>query len=153
MSGRAVATRDVPERREAFIEAYLGEARFNGSRAAQIAGYAVPAVEAVRLLRNDKVRARIKAVLDTRALTAEAVLAELAEIATADWREFLSIRRDRNGDVLEVKMDLTAKVKALELIGKAHRLFVDRAEVTGADGTPIEFTISIGDAHGDDRDS
>lgn len=37
-----------------------------------------------------------------------------------------------------VRIELQDQQKALELIGKAHGLFVDRQEITGANGGPIE---------------
>ncbi len=46
---------------------------------------------------------------------ADAVLAELADVASASWREFLIIRTNPKCDTVEVRMDLSAKIKALEL--------------------------------------
>lgn len=151
LPGGKQSKKDISDRREDFIRRYVGEAHFNGTRAAHDAGYAQPETEAVRLLRNAKVRARIDEILETRALSANAVLAELTEIASAEWRDFTQTRYTPRGESYET-MDLAAKTKALELLGKAHRLFVERVENTGKDGQAIEFTISLGEAKESDGD-
>lgn len=128
-----MAERSLKDKREAFVLAYIGTARFNATRAAEMAGYAEPASEGYRLLRNATIRARIDKYLDAEALNAKEVLAELAEMARAPFDEFVEvIARDREGNPVKVKMDLSAKVKSLELIGKHHQLFTDKLNVTGA---------------------
>ena len=71
--------------------------------------------------------------LERRSIPAEAVLTELARIATADWREFVTVvANPKTGDVLSVRMDLSSKVRALELLGKAYGLFTDRLDISGS---------------------
>jgi hypothetical protein len=54
----------------------------------------------------------------------------LADVAFADWREFVTVRtHPKTGAQIDVRMDLTNKVKALELLGKYHSLFVEKQEV------------------------
>jgi phage terminase small subunit len=121
-------------KQERFVLAYIGEARFNAAKAARMAGYAERSahVEGHRLLRNADIAARVKDLLSTQSITAEAVLTELADIATADWRDFIKIKTDRKtGEEIEVNMDLGAKVKSLELLAKAHGLLTDRLDVSG----------------------
>lgn len=69
----------------AWIDAYLGEARFNGTKAARIAGYAgsdaVLASIARENLRKPRISRAIADRLKERHLTAEVILAELAAIA------------------------------------------------------------------------
>jgi phage terminase small subunit len=48
-------------RREAFVAYYCGEAKQNASEAARLAGYANPAEEGYRLLRNDQIAAAVAA--------------------------------------------------------------------------------------------
>jgi phage terminase small subunit len=129
--------KDLAEKRKLFVEFYLGEAHGNGTEAARLAGYEFPSEEAYRLLRNAQVRARIDERLAEVAMTANEVLAELSDIARAEWREFLIIKRNKDGDEVEVKMDLSSKVKSLELIGKAHGQFTEKVHHSGEIATPI----------------
>ena len=115
-------------KQQRFISAYLGEAHFNATAAARIAGYRTPHPSGAETLRNPTVRARIDELLATHALTAVEVLSELSDVARAPWRDFLQIKTV-HGEVVDVRMDLASKVKALELLGKAHRLFVDQVDV------------------------
>lgn len=123
----------------AFVAAYLhgdeeGNGRFNATKAAIAVGYS-PKTAAARgsEMRNDpQVSARIAEELDNRFLSGDAVLSELAEVATAPWREFLIIRTNpKTGETVEVKMDLSAKIKALELYGKHQQLFTDKLHLSG----------------------
>lgn len=51
------------------------------------------------------------------------------------------ITTDKDGEgttITEDELELHDPQKALQLIGKHHKLFVDRTEITGKDGQPIE---------------
>ena len=122
------------DKQAAFVSAYLGEARFNGTKAAKLAGYSerTASAQAFDLLRKPEIRARIESFLEQDALTAREVLAELTDIASAEWREFVEVLKwSKDGDPLLVKMDLSAKVKSLELLGKHHQLFTENVNITG----------------------
>lgn len=119
------------DKRRAFAEAYVGEARFNATEAARIAGYKDAHNEGWRLKRNADVAAYVRERLADQALAADEVLAELSDLAMAEWRDFLDIRRDKDGEIVSVRMDLSGKVKALELLGKAHAMFTDKVDLRG----------------------
>lgn len=120
----------LTEKQSAFIAAYLGEARGNATEAARIAGYSRPMQEGYRLLRNADISARVKQHVAEKFATADAVLAELTDVAMADWRDFIEvIARDKAGKPLKVRMDLSNKVKALELLGKHHQIFTEKQEI------------------------
>lgn len=122
------------DKQERFVLAYIGEARFNGSKAARLAGYSerTAAVQAHDLLRKPNVRARIDAFLAEETLTAREVLTELTDIARAEWRDFVEVLKwSKDGEPLLVKMDMSAKVKSLELLGKHHQLFTENVNVSG----------------------
>jgi hypothetical protein len=51
--------------------------------------------------------------------------------------------RERIGTTTKLK--IIHKTQALELLGKFHRMFIDRVEQSGLDGGPIEHTIRFGD--------
>lgn len=126
-----------------FVEAYLADP--NATQAAIKAGYSqkTAASQGERLLRNVEIRAAVEKRVAEAAMSADEVLQELADIARADWREFLEIRRDKDGDVIDATFRLTDKLKALELVGKHHKLFTDKTELTGKDGNPIEVATRV----------
>jgi phage terminase small subunit len=131
-SGDTVTGDKLNPKQEAFVLAYIGEARFNATKAAQIAGYADARRYGSALKTNLDISARIADELSKRALTADEVLAELTDVATAEWRDFVQVRtHPKTGEVLDVRMDLAAKIKSLELLGKNHKLFTDVHNLSG----------------------
>lgn len=79
---------------------------------------------------------------DFSALTREQAAA-LAEVTVEDFKD------GRGADAREVrriKFKLHDKLAALDRLGKATRLLVDRHEHSGADGGPVEVIISGKDA-------
>jgi phage terminase small subunit len=136
-------------KQEQFVSAYVGEARYNATKAAMLAGYseATAYSQGHRLLKNVEIAARIKDILATRSMTAEAVLDELTDVAGADWREFITVRTNpRTGAQIDVRMDLASKVKALEVLAKAHGLLTDRIDISGQVTQTVQLVgISEGD--------
>ena len=62
------------------------------------------------------------------ALTSDEVLKELTSVARAEWREFLEVKRNRKGEVVDARLNLRDKIRALELMGKYHGLFKENAK-------------------------
>lgn len=127
-------SKPLTPKQAAFVAAYIGEAKFNGTKAAKMAGYSARTAysEACRLLKNAEISARVRNELAVRAMPAEAVLAELTDVATAEWgtlTEVLVYAED--GTPLRTRMDLSSKVKALELLGKHHQLFSENLNLSG----------------------
>lgn len=120
------------DRRKAFVEHYLA-CRFNGTEAARRAGYACPSEEAHRLLKNAQVRARIDERLAALRLSADEVLAELRDVAMCDPAERAIRLYGEEGNAFGVEFPIRGadKVKALELLGKAHALFTDKIDLRG----------------------
>lgn len=119
-------------KQQRFIDAYLGESHGNATDAARKAGYSDPEQSGYQCKQNVEIRAHIDAVLSARSLSSQEVLAELTEVARADWRDFLRIITDpRTGDVVDAKIVLGDKVKALELLGKYHALWQEKVHHTG----------------------
>jgi phage terminase small subunit len=120
-------------KQQQFVELYLGDCRGNGARAAREAGYKGDGRQvAYENLRNETIRARIDERLETEALSAAQILAELSELAMAPTSHFMQIIRpadDKRGQKMTVRLDYSAKVRALELLGKYHRLWTERHEV------------------------
>lgn len=105
---------------------------FNGTEAARQAGYEgsdnALGVQAHKLLRMPKIKAAVDehlAALQVH-MTGNEVLAELAMIARAEWRDFVEIKMGRDGETVSATLRLGDKLKALELIGKYYALFTDK---------------------------
>lgn len=144
-------TDDLSPQQIAFIDAYF-RLKFNGTQSAIEAGYAESsaAVQASRLLRNDKVRAEIQRRLDGLRLGSGETFALMSEIAQGTMADFLSVdargwRIDLNKAQKAGKLHLVKKIKerrdgtielelypkdaALRDIGKAHGLWKDGIEI------------------------
>lgn len=120
-------------KQKAFADAYVGPAKLNGTEAARIAKYkgsdGTLRVVAHENLTKPNVRAYIDDLLTADSMTAVEVLREISDVARSEWRDHLQIVTDpKTDEVVFVKMDLRSKVNALELLGKAHKLFTDKIE-------------------------
>lgn len=117
-------------KQELFVAAYLGAAHGNATEAARMAGYKNPNVQGPRLLVNVGVAARVSKHVEERYASADDVLREIADVAFADWREFVTIRTNpKTGAQIDVKLDMTAKVKCLEMLAKYHGLQTERTQI------------------------
>ena len=113
-----------------FVSAYLGDAHGNATEAARIAGYKQPQSQGPRLLKKVAIASRVSQHVAEKFANADAVLAELTDVALAEWRDFIEVLAyDKKGNPVKVRMDLSNKVKALELLGKHHQLFTDKQTV------------------------
>lgn len=126
----------------AFAEAYVGEARCNATKAAEIAGYKAEkrttlAVIGCRLVRKVNVRAYTDALLMARSATQAEVLAELTDVARAEFKHFLQIKYGRDGEIVSAKLDPKAKVNALEILAKAHGMLTSNVKVSGSVGVSL----------------
>lgn len=137
-----MAGNDLTNQQKAFVAYYLGGKpgpdgfrAFHATKSAIAAGYSPrsAASQASQQMNNPKVAARIREALAQKAAPADAVLAELADVAFADDADFEIVRYDaRTGTVTETRKDRSDKIKSLELLAKAHGLLTDRLNVTGA---------------------
>jgi phage terminase small subunit len=126
----AMADKPLTLKQEKFIAAYLGEANGNATEAARIAGYKHPGQYGHDLLKNREIDARIAKRVREYTGTAQEVLDELYDVATSDWKHFIEVLSvNRDGEPVKVRMDMSSKIKALELLGKYHQLFIDRQQV------------------------
>ena len=144
-----------------FVEAYLQ--CWNATEAARQANYRHPRNMGSRLLKVDIIAKEIQQRLDEKKLDADEVLRRLGDIARTDIGPY--VRVGVMGDV-EVNLEdlkeagLTHLIKgiiptkhgariefhdaaqALQLLGKHHKLFTEKHEVTGADGEPLFQDVS-----------
>lgn len=146
-----------------FIDAYLANGG-NGTRAAEAAGYKgsedVWAQVAYENLRKPEIEAEINRRL-SQYMSADEVLYRLSEIANADLGDvldedgrvdlkkakrlgktrFLKVIKLKSGATNEIAFEQYSRMEALELLGKKHKLFIERHEHTGENGTPLKIII------------
>lgn len=134
-------------KQQAFVDAYLGEARGCATEAASLAGYKGNRVTLAAVggenLRKPQIAERIAELLDSSplSLSRERILGLLGECAEGGWGD-LQVAEDGSQSVTVTKA--SDRLKALELLGKHRRLFADRVEHTGKDGKPIEHQHNQG---------
>lgn len=139
----------------------------NGTKAYQRAypkaSYDAARANAAKLLANANISAEIDRRMKAKQMSADEALARLSDMATASHADFsnVNLRADLENhpkahlvktiiaDVYEdskgkihhkLRLELYDAQAALVHLGKAHGLFADRVEHTGAGGGPIEFT-------------
>ena len=138
-------------RRQAFVDEYLK--CWNASEAARVAGYAAPGVEGHRLLKIAEISEEIQRRVTERAMSADEVLVRLAEQARGDMSDFVSfvpgiklpffdlakaheagkfglVKKLKYGKDGEVEFELYDAQAALVQLGKVHKLFTDKQDVT-----------------------
>lgn len=132
---------NAPEVGKVELEARGKWARFareylidrNGKQAAIRAGYAAKHAEqrAAKLLKD----LRVRAIIDAGEAQHLAGISERGRKVIAKLEELAGLK----GDV--PVEDLKVQVKALELIGKHERLFIERQEIAGEGGGPVVVEV------------
>jgi phage terminase small subunit len=117
-----------------FVQAYLGEAKGNATAAARIAGYAgndaTLGVTGFDTLRSPKVVAQVRA--RARMVMGEhETLEHLAAVIRKDDLDYAQEYRNKHGAVVGVRLDMNAKVKAIETMMRYHGMLVDKVEHSG----------------------
>lgn len=132
----------LSEKAERFVWAYVGTSRFNATGAAREVGYTDPEQAGWRLKKVVEVRARIDELLEAETLSDREVLHELATMAKAPTTHFMQVMKvDEETGTLQVRQDYSAKVKALELLGKNYKLFTEKQEVSGPNGGGLMIEV------------
>ena len=155
--------RDLTGRQLAFIDAWFGEAQFNATEAARIAGYGNGSGNAntwasygSQTLSNLKVLAEVKRRWSAHGVTSDEVMSRLAaqmrgsisdllceevDALTVDPKKVRehgylvkALRPTKDGMVVE----LYSAQEAAKLIGQTLGMFKERVELTGKDGAPIQ---------------
>jgi hypothetical protein len=115
----AVPERGLTGKQLAWIDAYIGEARFNGTKAARLAGYSgtdsVLAVTAAENLKKPKIVAELERRLKSRGLTADAILAEFSQIALGGPRDFIRIAGGA-GTIDWAKLEESGRLSAIKKV-------------------------------------
>ncbi len=154
-------------KQELFVSEYLK--CFNATKAAKVAGYKETSArqQGSKLLTNPDIASRVQERLREAAMQADEVLYHLAEIARGDMNDLVDksgkpdinaarengktrlIKKIRTVDqksevssYKETEIEGHDRLKALELLGKHHKLFTEKQEITGEDGKPIPVFIT-----------
>ena len=147
-----------------FIAEYVSD--FNATRAAIAAGYSKNSAADIGYenLRKPDIAEAIKRTIDDRCMTEGEVLIRLAEHARGSVDDFVTFSEGVKLPILDMskahkngKMHLLKKLKytdqggvefelydaqsALVLIGKVHKLFTEKSEVSGPDGGPLRILL------------
>ena len=153
--GDTLSLKPLSLKQRMFIEAYVGVSAGNATDAARRAGYrgndkTLEAVGRENLAKPriaEAVSIRVDAALES--MSADEVIAEIASVAKSEWSLFSSAEYDRDGNLINVTLRLGDKLRALELLGKYHKLFTEEIEHTGKDGGPIQFADLHATAEGE----
>ena len=141
----------VTKKERVWLEEYLQ--CWNGTEAARRAGYKWP--DRIGTQKMTKFADQIQARIAEKVMSADEALVRLSEIARGTWAEYLGPTGsvDIAGMVEDGKAHLISKVAdnqygkriefcdmqgALNSIGKKHGLFIEKHEVTGKDGGPLQ---------------
>lgn len=125
------ANSDLTTRQNLFVHYYLETKK--GNEAARLAGYSGDDASLRAIASENLTKPNIREAIETaykqRHLSADGVLAELSDIASAPWKDFVEVKYGENGEILPAVLKLSDKIKAAELLGKFHRLFADKTDV------------------------
>lgn len=117
----------LTEKQRKFVEAYMGKANGNATEAARIAGYSgsesVLAVTGFENLRKPNIAAAIEERQSNDPLIAS------REDRQRFWTQVM----------LDDAQDMKDRLKASEILGKSQADFVERREISGAGGGPLEI--------------
>jgi phage terminase small subunit len=124
----------LKDKRQAFVDAYLGEARFNASEAARLAGYSKPGAEGHRLLKNADVRARIDDAVAAIAVSRDELLTLLADDARMTTQDIIRASMSANSAPAEssvISSLLGARTAARHVLAKHYGLLTEKVQMSG----------------------
>jgi len=157
----------LTDKQKLFADYYVSEGNLNATRSARLAGYKGDDnslnVQGSRLLRNAKVRAYVDERLSALSLSSSEVLTILTRQAKASLGDVLDdngqfdladakrrgvdsllkkikVREDKDGSITH-EFELYDAQSASVHLGKVHKLFTDKTEITGKDGDAIAFRV------------
>lgn len=134
----------------AFIDAYLGEAKFDATEAARIAGYKGNGVTLASVgyenLRKPQIAEEIKNRLQARAMSSDELLMRWGDQARADTSDYYNedgdfdlgrFKKDGFGHLIKsvrpgkygITVEFIDKIKSQELIARSSGMLVDKSEV------------------------
>lgn len=140
---------------QAFIDAFVGEAKFNRTKAARIAGYTgnghTLSQRGYELVNNSEIWAEIRSRLEEQAMTSSELLKHLGNQGRVEVEEYYDeqgnfnlaqFKKDGHSGLIKTikpgkygpTIEFHDKLKSQELIGRHLALFTDKSEVVEIDG-------------------
>jgi|GEM_PF-2244829 len=137
-AGASLISADLPDefskltQKQASFVIFYGLTR-NGVEAARLAGYSgsymTLAQQASQNLKNPQILQAfdtyMRPMYERQGVSVERTISHIADIAYAPWCDHLKIK-EKKGKIVSVHMQMSAKVKALELLAKILRLTADK---------------------------
>ena len=127
------------ERQKRFVEFYAGEANFNATKAAKMAGYASPRVEGCRLKKRKDVAQAIAERVQSRAMGNDEILARFADIARATFAPFIFGNDDDGPLIVDRELDPPELAAAKELLARVDAPADSPDRLSWNDPTPDEI--------------
>lgn len=123
---------ELTDKQKRFCEEYLVD--FNITRAGERAGYKERTV--FRLIKDTNVQQYIKEMMQelksARIADATEVMEYLTSVMRGEAKEEETVVSASGVEAMEVSPSTKDRLKAAELLGKRHRLFTDKVEVSAA---------------------
>lgn len=169
---------ELDAQHQTFVDKYF-ELGFNGTKAAIAAKYSPKSArsQASRLLTYDNIKAEIERRLAESTMSSNEVLARLSQHGRGDMRDFIGkspkvLKRHPDGNLIKkiehtivsrtadngkveteekIKLELYDAQAALVQIGRYHKLFLDRTDITSG-GQAIGLMVQ-GVMDGDESDA
>jgi Terminase small subunit len=126
---RDITMRPLNYRQRLFVAYYLGQSSGSAADAARKAGYKWPETQGPRLLKRSEIRAAIAARVETAAISADEVLARLADTATSDLMDFIEV---------EGTDDWKVDLKRIKQLGLGHLIKRLRKNKDGSSDIELE---------------
>ena len=129
--------KELTPKQKRFIELYDG----NAAAAARAAGYSEKSARIIakQLMDDPRIVEGIRAREDKR---------NARDIATANERKKFWTAAMRDGS-----LDMKARLRASELLGKSEGDFIDRKEITGKDGAPLSVRSILSELEQHEREA
>lgn len=145
LPARILQPRELTLKQRLFVQYYCGKARGNGTEAARLAGYAgsdeTLGVVGFENIRNPRIKEAINEWFDAQSMHSGEITSELSDIGRAEWRDFLTIRTDDEGNTVAAKLNLGDKIKALDILAKIRRI-VGPTQPEKDDSTAIALEVA-----------
>jgi phage terminase small subunit len=138
----------LTRREKKFLEAYLGEAKYNGTEAATIAGFraksrASMATMASETMRSPQIAARLREHFEASTRSADADLAELDRLAHSEDSKWETPICNKEGVVVGHRFEPRDKVRALEIKLKARGMLSENILIKSIPSTPAELEAAL----------
>lgn len=146
LSDRAPKLPKLREQHQKWLDYYVGEAKFNATKAAAMAGYKHPQASGFEVHHRSDVQANLAYVLADSAVSRDEILRLVGEDARRTEKEVIQEITHVASEIVQSSLAsslLTARTTARTNLMKAHGMFTENIAVSGS--LRREFVIVDGD--------